>query len=122
MTLRLVFSETSQAILERRQTVTRRFGDEFLLIEPGTIIEAVSSDWMLVCPIKVPLLNRLEVVSVKAEILRALIDDLEYGQNELRLEGLSPSISPSTRVAQIFTRHKDVSLDSLIARIEFRYV
>ncbi len=122
MTMRLVFSETAHAIRERQQTVTRRFGSKYLPINPGTIIEAVSSDWMLICPIKVPLLGTLEVISVKPEPLRAIIDDIEYGQRELRLEGISSIISPSARVAQIFARHKAATLDSIMARIEFRYV
>lgn len=116
------FGETTEAIRQRRQTVTRRLEPNFVHLKRGDIIEAVAEYWMLHCPIAVPIMVRLEVVSVRLEPLRRLTDDAVYGETESRLEGISPSVSVRARVSHIFYRHKASSLDTLIARIEFRYL
>lgn len=120
--MRLAFPDTAQAIRDRRQTVTRRLGSKYLSIKPGTLIEAVAAEWLLICPIRVPLLAKLEVISVKPEPLRAIIDDLAYGLREHELECISSGISPTERVTLFWGRKPTVTLDSIIARIEFRYL
>jgi hypothetical protein len=120
--VKLVFAETASAIENRTQTVTRRFEAEIKELGAGDIIEAVADDWMLHCPVKVPLLGRLEIISVAFEPLRRLADDPAYGESESRLEGIPPGIPSRARVSQFFFRHKSVSLDSMISRIEFKYV
>jgi len=120
--MRLAFPDSAQAIRDRRQTVTRRLGSKYLSIKPGTIIEAVAADWLVLCPIRVPLLAKLEVISVKAEPLRAIMDDLNYGLREHQLECLPSNLSPADRVTDFWGLKPNVTLDSIIARIEFRYL
>ena len=121
-TVRLLFADTAKAIKDRSQTVTRRFGAEYVDLAKGDIIEAVSDGWMLSCPVRVPLLARLEIVAVSLEPLRRLTEDLAYAERELQLEGIPPYISPRSRVGEFFIRHRAVTLDSLIVRIEFRHI
>jgi len=90
----------------RRQTVIRVRGRQNL--QPGEILEAVTEGWQLKCPVALSPVAKLEVVSVRQEPLRVLLDDPEYAERELSLEAVASGISPRVYVD--------------ITRIEFRYV
>ena len=118
-------SMTEDAVVARRKTVTRRNGWTFL--KPG--------DRLTLCR-KVmgrqgaPLvrLAEVEVVSVRREPLRALIDAMDYGFAELELEGVTgpnardPWITPLDFVDEYFVRAQGMSPDAEVTRIEWRYL
>lgn len=114
---------TTQAVIERRKTVTRRKG--WACLKPG--------DRLTLCR-KVmgrkpgePLVRivDVEVVSVRRERLRALTDDLDYGCAEVRLEGMTsddPGIFPSVFLDRYFVDAQGMSPDDEVTRIEWRYM
>lgn len=113
---------TADAVVERRKTVTRRKGWQFL--KPG--------DRLTLCR-KVqgrkpgePLerLAEVEVVSVRREQLRRMSDDLDYGCAETLLEGMAggPGIFPSFFIEHYFVNAQGMSRDDEVTRIEWRYL
>ena len=114
---------TTQAVIERRKTVTRRKG--WACLKP--------CDRLTLCR-KVmgrkpgePLVRivDVEVVSVRRERLRALTDDLDYGCAEVRLEGMTsddPGIFPSVFLDRYFVDAQGMSPDDEVTRIEWRYM
>ena len=123
MTRLMSVAMTTQAVIERRKTVTRRKG--WACLKPG--------DRLTLCR-KVmgrkpgePLvrLAEVEVVSVRREPLHALTDDLDYGCAEVRLEGMTsddPGIFPSVFLDRYFVRAQGMTPDDEVTRIEWRYM
>ena len=114
---------TEQAVVERRKTVTRRKG--WLFVKPG--------DRLTLCR-KVmgrkpgePLVRiaEVEVVDVRRESLRRMLDDPEYGFDETAREGFNgthPASWPSVFVERFFIDAQGMKADDEVTRIEWRYL
>lgn len=110
---------TEQAVIERRKTVTRRKG--WLFVKPG--------DRLTLCR-KVmgrkpgePLVRiaEVEVVDVRREPLRRMLDDTEYGFDETAREGF-PGTHPAVFVERYFIDAQGMKADDEVTRIEWRYL
>lgn len=110
---------TEQAVRDRRKTVTRRKGWQFL--KPG--------DTLTLCR-KVmgrrngePLIRvaEVEVVSVRREHLHAMTLDPAYGALEVELEGCAP-MSAEDFVYHYFEWKQKIPRNTEITRIEWRYL
>lgn len=106
------FSMTTQQIIDRTKTVTRRFGWRFL--KPGDKIQAVRKSLGLRKGEKIEWLAVIEVVSVRAEPLNAITKD------DCIKEGF-PELEPDDFVKMLCT-HYGISPDNQVNRIEFRYL
>jgi hypothetical protein len=117
---------TEQAVIERRKTVTRRKGWQFL--KPGerlTLCRKVqgrrSSDGTVEPLVR---LAEVEVVSVTRESLRRLYDwenDPIYATREIAAEGFL-GMGPALFVHTYFVEAQDMSVDDFVTRIEWRYL
>ena len=114
-------SMTTDAVISREKTVTRRKG--WLMLKPG--------DRLTLCR-KVqgrkpgePLerLAEVEVVSVRREPLSRLTSDLDYGCAETIREGMQGADRfPSVFVDRYFVRAQGMSPEDEVTRIEWRYL
>lgn len=122
----LSFSETTEQVLRREKTVTRRFGPLYssfrLRPRPGDLLCAVERGQGLRRGESVRRLAVIVVVSVRMESLDRLIEQPEYGAAEMRLEGF-PGLSPDEFVAMFRSMHRGAMMPwDVVARVEFRYV
>ena len=117
------FMLTPQQIRSRDKWVTRRAG--WWHLQPGDTIRAVEKAMGLRAGEKITPLAILRVASVRAELLRAMIDDAEYGVDECVKEGFGddPLLHVPANFVEFFCEsHKGCSPDSVINRIEFEYI
>jgi len=112
------FSMTTDEIRARTKIVTRRFGWSFL--KPGDRVQAVEKAMGLKKGEKVKPLAVLEVVSLRSEPLKRMIDESSYGEAEVIREGFA-ELSPSGFVAMLCS-HYGVTPAATVNRIEFRYM
>jgi hypothetical protein len=117
------FALTEPQILDGTKTVTRRLG--WLWLKRGD----------LVCPVRkgmglkpgesiVRLRPPLRIEDVSREVLRTMLDDLDYGFNEVRREGFEHSplyCTPSTWVEFFCNTHRGATPETVVTRIEFSY-
>ncbi len=101
------------------KTVTRRMGWEFL--KPGDIVMGIVKGQGLEKGEHVVKLGPFEVISVCREPLRRLIDDPDYGFDEIVKEGFSP-LTPSEFIDSFCWTHKSCTPETVITRIEFKKV
>ena len=110
---------TTDAVLERRKTVTRRKGWSF--IHPG--------DRLTLCA-KVqgrrpgePLvrLAEVEVIAVRREVLDLLCHGDGYGRTEVEREGF-PGMDPHEFVGRYFVEAQGIYHQDKVTRIEWRYL
>lgn len=113
------YALTTQQVQDGTKDVTRRLGWKDL--KPGALLMACEK-----CQgIAKGELNRLRVIrviSVRREKLRLMLDDWEYGLAECVREGF-PRLRPSEFVV-MFCEHQPgrVNAETVITRIEFRYI
>jgi len=105
------FSETTQQVLDRTKTVTRRLGWENL--KPGELIQAIEKGQGLKKGEKVRRLCVLRIVSNQRERLDAI------RKRDCRLEGF-PEHSPREFV-RMFCRLNCCEVWQMVNRIEFEY-
>lgn len=117
------FALTTTQVMEGTKTVTRRPG--WLHARPGQQVRPVLKCMGLRPGEKLQVLrDPLTLVNVRREPLRAMIDDVDYGLRECKLEGFAGHpdyCEPSAFVAMFIATHKGCTLDSLVTRIEFVY-
>ncbi|HEY4366599.1 MAG TPA: hypothetical protein VGN07_05135 [Steroidobacteraceae bacterium] len=117
------FSLTTDQICAGTKDVTRRAGWRFL--KAGDMVRPVLKAMGLRPGEKIQALRGpIRIVSVRLEPLRAMVDDLAYGQDEVRregFEGLPAGATPSRWVEMFMASHKGCTLDTEITRIEFEY-
>lgn len=118
------FALTSQQILLRTKTVTRRLG--WRTLTPGTTLQPVLKGMGLKPGESVQRLGPpIEVLDVRREALRRMCADLEYGFAECNAEGFERHTLyqwPSEFVRFFCNSHKGCTPDTIITRIEFRYL
>lgn len=117
------FALTVDQIMDGSKDVTRRLGWEFIKV--GDLLRPVRKCMGLRPGEKLSVLrDPIRVVGVRREPLRRMIDDIEYGFEEVRREGFAwhPEYRlPSTWVAMFCATHKGCTPDRVITRIEFTY-
>lgn len=117
------FALTERQILEETKDVTRRLGWEHL--RAGDQLRPARKCMGLRKGERVVLLrDPLHVVSVRREPLRRMLDDADYGFEEVRREGFADHPDyrwPSQWVAMFCTTHRGCTPETVITRIEFRY-
>ncbi len=117
------YALTGPQIDGRSKIVTRRCG--WWKLKPGDLIRAVAKCMGLKAGEKMIPMAVLIVVSVRAEPLREMSDDVRYGFEECRLEGFGDDprlMWPSGFVRHFCATHKGCTPDTLVNRIEFRYL
>lgn len=118
------FALTTDQVLAATKTVTRRLGWTFL--NAGDQLRPVRKCMGLRPGEKLDVLrDPIRVVSVRREPLRRMIDDVEYGLVECRLEGFGDHPQyrwPSAFVEFFCASHRPCTPDFVITRIEFEYV
>ena len=117
------FALTTNQIMEGTKTVTRRLG--WLHAAPGQQVRPVRKCMGLRPGEKLDVLrDPLTIVSVRRELLRAMLDDLDYGFSECEREGFGahPDYKwPSSFVEMFCATHKGCTLETMVTRIEFAY-
>lgn len=117
------FALTTQQILDGTKDVTRRMGWEFL--KAGDLLRPVRKCMGLRPGERISVLrDPIRVVSVRREPLQMMIDDLDYGFEEVRREGFADHPDyhwPSVWVATFCASHKGCTPASVVTRIEFTY-
>lgn len=110
---RMSFALTTEQILSKSKTVTRRFGWDFL--KPGDLVQPIRRGMGLKKGEKQELLGcPIEVVSVRKERVDAiLLDDVER-------EGF-PNWGPSDFV-DFLCSHHGAKRSDIVNRIEFKYL
>jgi hypothetical protein len=117
------FMLTTQQVVERKKTVTRRLG--WLHLKPGTLLRGVEKGMGLKKGEKVRALATIRVVSVRSEPLSAMLVDPAYGLTECVKEGFGdhPSLHLPQNFAEFFcASHRGCTLETPATRIEFEYV
>lgn len=117
--MNISFAHTKAQFRARSKDVTRRLG--WLKLKAGDILQAVEKGQGLKAgehPVK---LGRIEIVSIRREPLRLLLDCPEYGRAEVDREGF-PNWSPEEFCRFFASSHKGVDLETPIARIEYKYL
>lgn len=114
------FMLTTEQIVNRSKTVTRRVG--WTDLKAGTVLRAVRKGMGLKKAEKVEELAIIRVVDVRRESLMRLIIDPDYGSDECRREGF-PDMDPSN-FTRMFRRTQGLigNLAAEVTRIEFEYV
>lgn len=105
------FALTTQQILDRTKTVTRRRG--WANLKPGTLIRAVRKGMGLKPGEQVEPLAILCVVGVRREPLHAIDDD------DVECEGF---IMPAHEFIEMFCGEMGGDRYQIVTRIEFRYI
>jgi hypothetical protein len=114
------FQHTATQIRTGAKTVTRRTGWKSLT--EGTQLLACRK----VRGVRVEDRDELAVIrvtGVRLEPLRRMLDDSNYGRQEIRLEGFEghPELgSPAAWVGWFCRTHRGCTLDTIVTRIEFR--
>ena len=111
MARNMSFAMTTDQIITRTKTVTRRFGWWFL--KPGDEVRAVEKSMGLKKGEKIRPLAMVRIISTKAEPLNII------NQSDVIKEGF-PNMTPQEFV-QMLVNHYGVSPNATINRIEFEY-
>lgn len=115
-------SMTEQAVIERRKTVTRRKGWQFL--KPGDRLTLVRKAMGRKPGEPLVRLAEVEVVSAHREPLGMVLPSWgrwDYGAAEMVREGF-PGMDPAEFVRRYFTDAQGMTEDDSVTRIEFRYL
>lgn len=110
---------TKEQYRARTKTVTRRIG--WSNVKPGEVLNGCEKCQGLRKGERIIVMGQHCVISSQWESLRRLIDEPEYGQEEVVKEGF-PEMTPVEFVAFFCGSHKDCTPETLVNRIEFEYV
>jgi hypothetical protein len=117
------FALTTSQILAGTKDVTRRMWWQFLKV--GDLLRPVRKCMGLRPGEKVELLRApIRVIEVRREPLCRMIDEPEYGHDEVRREGFAASeryAEPSAWVSMFCATHIGCTPDTVVTRIEFTY-
>lgn len=118
------FMLTPEQIQNRTKTVTRRLGWKNL--KAGTVLRAVRKGMGLKKGEKVEQLALIRVVDVRQERLLNMLDDIDYGIEEVEKEGLADHNlvqgSPWAFMDFFCASHRPCDPTWTVTRIEFEYV
>lgn len=117
--MNMSFALTKTQYRARSKTVTRRMG--WLKLQEGDIFKGVEKSQGLKKGEHVVVMGKNKVISARREPLRRLVDEPEYGKQELINEGF-PDLSPEEFVRFFCATHHGATPEGLITRIEFDYI
>jgi hypothetical protein len=119
---RMSFSMTTEAMLAKRKTVTRRLG--WASVRPGELILAVDKCMGLKKGEKAKRLHVIRVSAVRRERLDRMTADDRYGRSELRFEGYGPRTTLTTPKQFVDRLCTSLSIkpDQEVTRIQFAFV
>ena len=112
------FALTARQYQDRSKTVTRRNGWDRLRV--GEILNGVNKCMGFrrgESPVR---FGQHQVLSIRKEPLRRMLDEPEYGQAEVILEGF-PDLTPAQFV-EMYCKHNQCAPETLVNRIEYRYL
>lgn len=112
------FAITTEQYRNRTKTVTRRNGWAFAKV--GDVVAGCEKCQGLKKGEKVVKIGKHRFVDLRWEPLRRMIDEPEYGSQEVILEGF-PEMTPAEFVA-MYCRHNKCEPETLVHRMEFEYV
>jgi len=112
------FQFTIEAFLDGSKDVTRRTGWQFL--KSGDRVMAVEKAMGLKKGEGIKRLGAIEIVSVKREPISAMLDDLDYGWNELCREGYPFGATTPQEFVRKFCLTANCLRSEQITRIEFK--
>jgi hypothetical protein len=117
---------TEQAVRDRTKTVTRRKGwwedrNGRRMVKPGDRITLCRKVMGRKPGEPLERICDVEIVSVRREPIRRLIDNQPYGNAEVALEGF-PGMSPWRFVGEFFLDAQAMRGDDDVTRIEWRYL
>lgn len=122
---------TTDAVIERRKTVTRRKGwwtdkNGRRLLHPGDTLTLCRKVQGRKPGEPLERLAEVEVVDVRRESLVELLGGefpwwTEYGREEMTREGF-PGRDPHWFVAELFTKAQGIGMTDEVTRIEWRYL
>lgn len=112
------FALTEAQIVAGTKFVTRRLG--WKKLKPGDRLQGCRKCMGLKPGEAIVRLCVIEVVSVRREKLRQMIDVPDYGQREAFDEGF-PQMS-GAQFVEMFCRHMKATPETEVTRIQFRYV
>lgn len=107
-------AHTVDQILAGTKGVTRRYG--WLNVKVGEQLQVIRKGQGLKKGEKVERLRVIRVTGARRERLSRLIDEPEYGREEMRREGF-PDMNPQCFIDCYFKSAKD-----MVTRIEFEYI
>jgi hypothetical protein len=110
------FSLTTPQFRARQKDVTRRYG--WWDLEPGDVLSAVEKAMGLKKGEKAVPLGPIGIVTARAEPLRRMIDEPEYGAVEVIREGF-PNITPAQFV-EMLCKHSGKAPEDPVNRIHFK--
>jgi hypothetical protein len=116
--MNISFAMTTRQVEDGEKDITRRIG--WKKLKAGTRLQAIVKGQGLKKGEKVQRIRIIEVVSVRREPLRRMIDEPAYGASEVRREGF-PELTAWAFVEMFCVSH-DCVPETIITRIEFRYV
>lgn len=117
------FALTKRQYADGSKDVTRRLGWEFL--RAGEHIMGVEKGMGLRPGEQIVRLGPSVIVSTRREPLRRMLDDIDYGFDEIRREGFAdhPTLCwPSVWVEWFCSSHKGCTPETIVTRIEFKRV
>jgi hypothetical protein len=117
------FLLTTDAIIDRSKTVTRRQG--WLRLKVGDIVQPVRKCMGLRPGEKVERLGApIRIVDIRREPLNAMVMHEAYGRDEVRLEGFEGHPiwgTPEGFVLQFCRSHQGCMPHTVVTRIQFEY-
>jgi hypothetical protein len=112
------FALTESQFLAKTKTVTRRLGWKFL--KPGDRLMGCRKCMGLRPGESIVRLGAIEIISVRFELLGAMLVNPLYGQEECRREGF-PEMTPMQFV-EMFRSHMTAPPGTTVTRIEFKHI
>jgi hypothetical protein len=114
------FALTTPQMLRQDKWVTRRLGWQFLKV--GDFLRPVKKCMGLKPGEKLePVGACIEVVELRREPLRSMLEAPFYGQEECTREGF-PDMTPAQFIEMFCRTHRCCTPDTVITRIEFRFM
>jgi hypothetical protein len=102
----------------RTKTVTRRNGWAFAKV--GDVVNGCEKCQGFKKGEKIIKMGQHQFTDLRWEPLRHMVDDLEYGRREVILEGF-PDMTPQQFV-EMYCKHHKCTPDTLVHRMEFKYL
>lgn len=117
---------TTDAVIERRKTVTRRKGwwedkNGRRLLRPGDTLTLCRKVQGRKPGEPLERLAEVEVASVRREVLGRIVWEPEYGAAEVAAEGF-PGLDPFDFYDRYFIAAQGIGITEEITRIEWRYI
>lgn len=113
------FALTTLQACAQVKSVTRRLG--WLDLKPGILVQQVVKGMGLKPGEQVQKIHVIKAAVIRREPLRSIVDKPRYGREEMVYEGF-PNMTTADFVDMFCASHKGCTPESIVTRIEFKYV